>query len=68
MSELELSDYEKQVDIVVEALRTANGQIVFDAFACAPSENLMGMKDMIEHILNVRQNQECECHYNEHKH
>ena len=55
MTDYQLTEFEKQVDVVVEALRTSNGKIVYHAFTMAPTENLADMRDMIEHILSERQ-------------
>ena len=66
MNTYKMTEYEQKVDVVLEALRTATGKIVFDAFSLAPTENLIDMQNMIEHILNDRATPECHC--NEEKH
>lgn len=53
---------EQKIDRIVEALRTATGDLVYSAFCQAPTENLMHMRDMILHILSKRDDiPECEC-------
>ena len=59
MTEHVLTEFEKKVDYVVEALRTADGTTVYHALTCAPTENLQHIGMMIQKILSDRN--ECHC-------